>query len=219
MVKLGICDLDGTTVNTLASIAYFANRILEREGYATFPVDDYRQLAGGGAKKLWSNISARRGLSPEDAERMKNDWIDEYAADYMHLTEPYDGVAKMLSDLRAAGIKTAIVTNKHKKIVDRICAAMFEGLLDDVVSDHPGMVLKPDPHELVALEEKYGAAGRETLYCGDHEIDMITGRRAGALTVGVTWGFHTRERLLAAGADLIADTPADVTRFALSAGK
>ncbi len=216
MVKLCVFDLDGTTVDTLASIAYFANRILERNGYETFPVDDYRRLAGGGSKKLWNNISERRAIPDGLNEKFREEWIAEYAADYMHLTVSFPGVAEMLSDLRKAGIATAIVTNKDKRIADRICGTLFPGLLDDVVSDHPGMILKPDPGEILALGEKYGAGDRQLLYCGDHEIDMITGKRAGALTVGVTWGFFPEDKLREAGADEIAFTPADVTRIAIN---
>ncbi|MBP5270589.1 MAG: HAD family hydrolase [Clostridia bacterium] len=216
MIKLCVFDLDGTTVDTLASIAYFANRILLREGYLPCPVEAYRTLAGGGAAKLWANLAEARHIPPSDAERMKNAWIDEYAEDHMYLARPFDGIVKMLSDLRAAGIKTAIVTNKHEKIASRICGTLFPDLLDDLVSDHPGMALKPDPGELLALMKKYDAPGHATLYCGDHEIDMITGTRAGAATVGVTWGFHSRERLRAAGAGFIAEVPDDITKIAKS---
>lgn len=43
--KACIFDLDGTLVNTLSSIAYFANEALIRSGYRALPVDTYR---GGG---------------------------------------------------------------------------------------------------------------------------------------------------------------------------
>ena len=40
---------------------------------------------------------------------------------------------------------------------------------------------------------------------GDTEFDVLIGRAAGMPTIGVTWGYHPRERLRAAGADLIID--------------
>ena len=48
MIRLCVFDLDGTTVDSLASIAHFANLTLEENGFTPFPVDDYRHLAGGG---------------------------------------------------------------------------------------------------------------------------------------------------------------------------
>ena len=120
-----------------------------------------------------------------------------------------------LRALKAAGIRTFIVTNKAKAIADKICAACFgDELLDGVVSDHPGMVLKPAPDELIRLKETFGLSAGEFMYCGDHTIDMETGKNAGAVTVGVTWGFHTREALLHAGADYVADHPRQIADIA-----
>ena len=220
MIRLCIFDLDGTTVDSLASIAYFANRTLEKYGFAPFPTDDYRRLAGGGARKLWGNLVRETGADPALLEPMMNDWIGRYAEDFLYLTRPYDGIAQMLAGLKELGAHTAIVTNKDKRIADQICGTLFgtDGkLLDVCVSDHPGMVLKPQPDELLALMRRYGAAPRECIYCGDHDIDMRTGKNAGVFTVGVTWGFHTREALTAAGADMIADDPAQIVRYVRAA--
>lgn len=215
MIKLCIFDLDGTTVNSLNSIAYFANETLKRYGFQPFPADAYRHLAGGGAKALWTNIVRETGAPESLLDEMKNDWLRTYEADFLYLTEGYAGITDMLRKLKAAGVRTAIVTNKAKAIADKICESCFGSeLLDVVVSDHPGMVLKPAPDELIKLKEKYGLSDGEVMYCGDHTIDMVTGKNAGAVTVGVTWGFHTAEALKAAGADHIAYAAADIVRIA-----
>lgn len=215
MIKLCIFDLDGTTVNSLRSIAYFANETLKRFGFAPFAEDAYRHLAGGGAKALWHNI-CREVKAPEEMHgEMMRDWLRSYEADFTYLTEAYDGVPEMLLSLKARGIKTAIVTNKAQAIAEKLCRAFFdESMLDDIISDHPGMVLKPAPDELLRLMQRYGVSGGETLYCGDHTIDMQTGKNAGAQAVGVTWGFHTAHALTAAGADHIAQHPGDIVRIA-----
>lgn len=217
MIKLCIFDLDGTTINSLRSIAYFANETLRRFGCRTFSVDEYRHLAGGGARVLWNNLVAAVGADPSLHDAMMNDWLTTYEQHFMYLTEAYEGVTDMLRALKQAGIKTAIVTNKAKPIADKLCGAAFGtdgSMLDIVVSDHPGFVLKPAPDELVRLMKHFGVKGEECMYCGDHTIDMQTGRNAGTVTVGVTWGFHTREALLAAGADHVADYPLDIVTFA-----
>jgi len=215
MIRLCIFDLDGTTVNSLRSIAYFANETLKKYGFSPFPEDDYRHLAGGGAKALWTNIVKASGAPEDLLEPMKNAWLRAYEADFLYLTEGYAGVTDMLRALKDAGIRTAVVTNKAKAIADKICASCFgAALLDEVISDHPGMVLKPAPDELIKLKVKYGLRDNEVMYCGDHTIDMVTGKNAGAVTVGVTWGFHTAEALKNAGADYVADVPADILKFA-----
>ena len=216
MIKLCVFDLDGTTVNSLRSIAHFANATLTAFGQRTFPVDDYRHLAGGGAKKLIRNLVDALGAPEELYQPMLHHWVESYDQNFLYLTEPYEGIEDMLRGLRSAGIHTAIVTNKHGPTARKICDTLFgtdDSLLEECVSAYPGMVLKPAPDEILKLMARYGVAAHECVYCGDHTIDMTCGRAAGVVTVGVTWGFYTREALYAAGGDFVADTPAELLEY------
>lgn len=218
MIKLCVFDLDGTTVNSLNSIAYFANETLKRFGQRTFSVDDYRHLAGGGAKKLIRNLVNASGASEELYGPMLEDWVTSYDNNFLYLTESYDGVDEMLRALREQDIHTAIVTNKHGPTGRKICDTLFGtdgSRLEVFVGAYPGMVLKPEPDEIRKLIERFGIERSECMYCGDHDIDMKTGKAAGVVTVGVTWGFHTREELAAAGADYVVDKPCEIVDIAL----
>ncbi len=210
MIELCIFDLDGTTINSLASIAHFANETLVNFGLAPFTVDEYRHLAGGGARKLMTNLINARGADLALLEDMVNDWLGRYEKNAFYLTEPYEGITEMLSHLKTMGIKTAIVTNKSQRVASSIITGAFGKpgeLIDIAVSEHPGMVLKPQPDELLNIGRIYDIPMSNAMYIGDHGIDMQTGKNAGAFACGVTWGFHTREHLLQEGADFIADAP------------
>jgi phosphoglycolate phosphatase len=216
MIKLCIFDLDGTTVNSLASIAHFANETLKEFGLAPFEVDEYRYLAGGGARKLIANLINARGANLDLLDNMVSDWLGRYEKNAFYLTEPYEGITEMLCQLKAMGIKTAIVTNKSQRVATSIINGAFGApgeLIDMAISEHPGMVLKPRPDELINVGRTYGISMSETMYIGDHGIDMQTGKNAGAYACGVTWGFHTREHLLAEGADFIADAPLQIIKI------
>lgn len=216
MIKLCIFDLDGTTVNSLKSIAHFANETLRAFGFEPFDTDEYRHLAGGGARKLITNLINARGGDMKLLESMVSDWLSRYEQNAFYLTEPYDGISEMLKSLKSMGIITAIVTNKSERVANGIINGLFGqrgSLIDEAVSEHSGMVLKPAPDELLKIGQKYNIPMSETLYVGDHGIDMVTGKNAGATSCGVTWGFHTKEELLASGADVIAEHPRDIVRF------
>ena len=58
-----------------------------------------------------------------------------------------------------------------------------------------------------------GVSMEECLYLGDTNTDMKTGINAGAVTVGVTWGFRDREELEAFSPAYIADHPGDVVQI------
>lgn len=216
MIKLCIFDLDGTTVNSLKSIAYYANETLRAFGLEPFDTDDYRYLAGGGAKKLMTNLISHRNADPSLLEDMISDWLARYESNAFYLTEPYDDIEEMLRNLKSLGITTAIVTNKNERVATQIIQGTFGEpgvLIDHTVCEHPGMVLKPAPDELLRLGDLYGINMNETLYIGDHSIDMTTGKNAGAVCCGVTWGFHSEDQLLEAGADFIAHAPNDIVDY------
>jgi phosphoglycolate phosphatase len=59
-----------------------------------------------------------------------------------------------------------------------------------------------------------GADAATSMMIGDTSYDMIMARAAGVTAVGVTWGYHCAEDLLAAGADVIAANPIEITSLA-----
>jgi phosphoglycolate phosphatase len=72
---------------------------------------------------------------------------------------------------------------------------------------HPS---KPHPSMLLAALAETGADAGGAVMVGDTEFDIAMGRAAGLATVGVSWGYHPRARLEAAGADLIIDDFAEL---------
>ena len=67
--------------------------------------------------------------------------------------------------------------------------------------------------EEAACARELGVSMEECLYLGDTNTDMKTGINAGAVTVGVTWGFRDREELEAFSPAYIADHPGDVVQI------
>ena len=216
MIKICIFDLDGTTVNSLRSIAHFANETLVKFGLDPFPTDDYRTLAGGGARKLMTNLINARNADINMLEDMVEDWLSRYEQNAFYLTKPYDGIKEMLTKLKEMDIVTAIVTNKSRRVATSIIENSFGApgeLIDIAISEHSGMVLKPEPDEILNLCKKFNISPSNAMYIGDHTIDMKTGKNAGVKCCGVTWGFHSGEDLLQAGADFIANHPNDILNF------
>jgi phosphoglycolate phosphatase len=61
-----------------------------------------------------------------------------------------------------------------------------------------------------------GVTADQTVYCGDSDVDMMTGNNAGVKTIGVTWGFRTREELAEHGPMLLADDHMQIQNKILS---
>jgi phosphoglycolate phosphatase len=111
----------------------------------------------------------------------------------------------LLKALMEKGLKTAIITRNCDSAVRIVfpdisdyCCAFFSR--DHVLSP------KPDPAHLLDALEYIGADFRTAIMIGDHPLDILTGKAAGTMTAGVCSGSGSREDLLDAGADLVADT-------------
>ena len=70
-----------------------------------------------------------------------------------------------------------------------------------------GVPVKPDPTGVRQVLAELEADPARTLFVGDSSVDVETAHNAGLAVCGVTWGFRSRESLVAAGADFLADTP------------
>ena len=72
---------------------------------------------------------------------------------------------------------------------------------------HPS---KPDPAMLLAAMAEAGAAPGDTVMIGDTAYDIAMARAAGVRALGVAWGYHDAQELLAAGAEAVATTPEEL---------
>ncbi len=212
VLSAAIFDLDGTLLDTLQDIADCMNRALRRNGLPVHPVDAYRTFVGNGVKVL-----ARRVL-PDDlrqddalAGRILGEMEEEYGAHWADSSRLYAGIGGMLDGLVAAGARMAILSNKPHRFT-RLIAERFFGAwpFDPVIGAREGGPHKPDPQAALEIARVWGLAPERVLYAGDTDADMLTGRGAGMHTVGVLWGFRTREELERTGAEATIREPREL---------
>ena len=208
MVKAVIFDMDGTVADTLRSIAGFGNAALAAHGFPALETDLYRQLVGNGADVLIRRMLRSTGLphTEETVQAVRKTYDTLYEADPTKLVAPYPGIIDMLKTVRAAGIKTAILSNKPDNMTCFIADALFPGLFDIVHGQRSGIPKKPDPTAVRMLCDELGVTPDECLYVGDSGVDMQTGHNSGIVSVGVTWGFRGADELRENGADHLVDT-------------
>ncbi len=211
MIKACIFDMDGTVVNTINSIAYFANTALNSAGLASIDTAEYNYLVGNGAKTL-----IERALNKVDAdnslfEKVYTKYTTDYNNDFLYLTEPYEGILDMLKAIKDKGIKTTILSNKPHITAVKVSNALFgDELIDICYGARDGIALKPDPAGVYDILNELGISKDECIYIGDTSTDMKTGKSAGLYTVGVLWGFRKRDELEDNGADTIIAHPSEL---------
>ncbi len=218
MIKLCIFDLDGTVLDTVHSIAYFCNCVLEKRGIAPFADEEYNYLAGGGAPNLIHQVLERRGLdTPELFEEVLSEYSPMYRENVTYKTKIFDGLKEQLDILKEKGYRLAIVSNKIDAQAQAVVNATYgKGYFDYVTGQKPGGPVKPDITEVIGVFDYFGVTPDECLYFGDTSTDMITGKRAGIFTVGVLWGFRGEDELRSTGADHILRLPTELAEFVLN---
>ncbi|MDO4989197.1 MAG: HAD-IA family hydrolase [Eubacteriales bacterium] len=207
-------DYDGTVTDSIADIAYAANRALRLAGLPERETAEYRSFAGNGAGFLLRR-AAPAGTDGETLQALYDDYVAYYADHANDRSRPYDGVPEMLAALKEAGLKLAVISNKPDAAVQPGARRFFAPWLTLVVGEKPGVRRKPWTDMLEAAAEEMGVALARCLYVGDTEVDLETARAANIDCAACTWGFRTREQLVAAGASLLFDSPAELTAFIL----
>ena len=79
-----------------------------------------------------------------------------------------------------------------------------------VLGQREGVPVKPNPQIVYDILSEAGVTASEALYVGDTGIDMQTARNAGVESIGVLWGFRTKDELIENGAVHIISKPSEI---------
>ncbi|AMK22689.1 MULTISPECIES: HAD-IA family hydrolase [unclassified Sphingobium] len=209
--KLAVFDCDGTLVDSQHSICTAMIRAFEGEKLLAPDRATILSVVG------LSLPLAMARLLPE-AEADYHDYLSEsYKLAFQQLrrenavSEPlYPGIAELIRQLDADGWLLGVATGKSDRGL-QLCLthhgihAHFVTL--QTADRHPS---KPHPSMLLAAMAEAGAAPETTVMIGDTSFDIDMALTAGARALGVGWGYHTPQDLIAAGAHSVAMDSAEL---------
>lgn len=202
-----VFDLDGTLINSLADLAASSNYALRALGFPVFETARYRYFVGDGASKLIERIVPEDSRSPETLAEGRRLFDEYYGVHYLDNTKPYDGVTDLLRELKARGVKLAVVSNKPDVFVRELVAKLFGDIFDSVAGQRDGIPRKPDPAGVLACCREMDVDTAACRYVGDSGVDMLTAAAAGAIGIGALWGFRGKDELLRNGAKALIVSP------------
>ena len=201
--------MDGTILNTLDDLTDATNHALRTFGYPEHSIEEVRFFVGNGIAKLIERATPA-GTSEEERAKVREGFMDYYKIHSADKTGPYTGINDLLKKLRAAGLKTAVVSNKPDVAVRELVKTYYDGLFDAAVGDMEGQAVKPAPDMCLKVFKELGMGPEKAVYIGDSDTDIQTARNAGLDEILVSWGFRGRQFLTEHGAKNICDTPDEV---------
>lgn len=210
--KLVIFDLDGTLLNTIGDLAVACNAMLALRALPQHTYEEYCHFVGNGILRLVERALPEPLRTPENVALARADFVKYYTEHIDVHTKPYAGIPELIDDLHRRGILLAVASNKFQAGTEKLIRLFFPAAPFAVVfGQREGVPLKPDPAVVGEILARTGVTREETLYVGDSGVDMETAAAAGVRSVGVTWGFRSREELVQAGAQHLVDHPAQIT--------
>jgi phosphoglycolate phosphatase len=208
-----VLDLDGTLVNSKDDIADSLNWTFEQVGYDPLPMKVIEGFVGNGIMPLVKRAVTAAG-HPERYDDVLSKFRERYYNHLLDKTRLFDGVMDTLESL-SSNRKMAVVSNKpgnmtHKIIRELGLGKFFNG---QVYGGDSLPVKKPDPSAILMIAARYNVPSSRIAVVGDSSVDIMAGKNAGALTVGVTYGFRSVEELEDAHPDALINNFGDLLKI------
>ena len=207
-VRLAVFDCDGTLVDGQAGICEAMEHAFAAAALPAPARHDVRRIVG------LSLPQAIRLLAPDASGEQQAGAVEAYKDAFRasrsegRLEEPlFDGIVPLLDRLRDGGWTLGVATGKSDRGLTSCLAS--HGISDRFVTlqtadRHPS---KPHPAMLEAALFETAAQARDAVMIGDTVFDIGMAHAIGVRAIGVAWGYHSAEELLAEGADAVAETP------------
>jgi phosphoglycolate phosphatase len=209
-----IFDLDGTLVDSLADIGESMNEVLAEMALPPHPLDSYRTFVGDGITVLACRALPPDRRSEESVAAAAARMGEIYRGRLTKKSRPYDGIERLLDELAARSVRTAVLSNKRHDLTVRLVSVLFgDRRFEAVLGHRDGVAKKPAPASAVEIAGLLGLEPARILYVGDTAVDMQTATAAGMPGAGAAWGFRPEAELTEAGATIILRHPLDVLSY------
>jgi phosphoglycolate phosphatase len=205
-VKLIIFDFDGTLVDS-RSLILESHRIVFSEFRLPLPPAAACLSLVGQTLDLILEELAGPAAPIRDMVRAYDFLLPKLRADPAFAEKPFEGIADLLRDLSTARDTVLGMATGHTSVTlaPALAALQWRDFFRTIQAADMAPS-KPHPAMLLQALMATGASPERTIFVGDTTYDMEMGRAAKVRSVGVNWGYHRPEQLLAAGAHRIAST-------------
>lgn len=205
-MKLIIFDFDGTLVDS-RSLILESHRLVFSQFQLPAPSPAESLALVGKSLDVILTLLAGPEAPILEMVRAYDLLLPQLRADSAFAEKPFDGAGDLLSELSAASDTILGVATGHR--TDTIAPALEELRWTDyfkTIQAADTAPSKPHPAMLLQALAATGVTPENALFIGDTTFDMEMAQAAKLRSIGVGWGYHRTERLLAAGAHRVVQS-------------
>lgn len=207
-------DLDGTLTDSAIGIKNSFVHTLKKFGIEISDRNELNKFLGPPLDYSFENFC---GLSKDDSDKAVEYYREYYREKGMFENLVYDGIENLLKALKSNGKTLIVATSKYevfaRQILDHFNLSKYftyiAGSTYDASRSKKGDVIK------YALESCNISDLSKAIMIGDRNHDINGAKEAGLDSIGVLFGYGDRDELTEAGADYIAETPANIKTILL----
>jgi phosphoglycolate phosphatase len=209
-MRLVIFDLDGTLIDSVALIVETVTAAFEAVAEPVPPETAIRALSGIGAREALGIMAP--GADAARLELILESYRRHYGERSGVAREALFAGALGTLDRLQAGSGTILAVATGKGYRGAVTLLERHGILDrfDSIQTPDHNRGKPDPQMIETAMAKAGVGRSRTVMIGDTVHDMRMARAAGVGAIGVAWGYHEVTELVAAGADVVVESFAEL---------
>lgn len=190
-----VFDLDGTLIDTAPDLAAATNHALGLLGLQPLDVMDLHPFIGHGSKAM---IDAglrfyKHSVEEEELTRLHDQFLVFYAANVAVASRPFEGIPALLDNLRGAGARLAVCTNKMEHLSKVLLRTLgLEAQFAAIAGRDTFDEFKPAPGHLTRTIAMAGGRAERAVMVGDSEVDLATAIAARVPFMGVSFGYAQR---------------------------
>ena len=200
--KYLLFDLDGTLTDPAEGITNSVMYALEKFGIV---IKNREELFPYIGPPLTASFMQYHGLSASQAEEALGYYREYFGDKGMFENIPYNGIDTLLAELCQKGYTLLVATSKPEEFTVQILQHFSLDKYFTFVAGNTLAEARPTKASVIAyLREQYPSiCANNALMVGDRKYDVEGAREHGLRSIGVAYGYGSREELQDAGATVI----------------
>jgi phosphoglycolate phosphatase len=207
MIKYIFWDLDGTIMESGSGVLSSVRYALDKLG-VELPESEVRKFIG---PSLFDSFTNTAHMSEEDAEKAIGFYRELYESKGIFDAQVYEGIPETMDTLKKAGYRQFVVTSKPQHMAQRVLdhfeiMPYMDGLVGPTEDDHSS-----DKAKLIRTAmDNHGIEKSEAVMIGDRCFDINGANDVGIHSIGVLYGYGSKEELEEHGAETIVEKAVDI---------